>query len=76
MPRSSWARAPKLLGLHSRAQELRLLGPMHLEPVLLSGRGHRGERPARRAGEWPLLATAEGRPARSDGDPTQPKIKI
>ena len=59
--RSGWARAPRLLSLCSGARVPRLLRPACLELVLHSGRGHRDERPARRSGEWPLLAaTREG----------------
>ena len=32
--------------------------PARLEPVLRSGRGRDGERPAHRDGEWPPLAAA------------------
>ena len=46
VPRSSWAREPQIAG------------PARLEPVLCSGRGRDGERPARRGGEWPPLAAA------------------
>ena len=47
MPWSGWAREPQLLGLR-------------LEPVLHSGRGRDGERPAHRDEEWPpLTATGE-----------------
>ena len=61
MPRSSWARAPRPLGLRSRAHEPRLLSlsatttevvaclvvkPACLEPVLSNERGHRNEKPA------------------------------
>ena len=35
MPWSSWAHAPQLLSLHSRAREPRLLKPVHLDPVHL-----------------------------------------
>ena len=51
---SSWARAPQLLSLCSRAREPRLLGPVCLEPVLRSKRGHRNEKPRNK--EWPPLA--------------------
>ena len=44
MPRSGWARGPHLLSLRV------------LEPVLGSGRGRDGERPAHRDGGWPPLA--------------------
>ena len=33
IPWCSYAHAPQLLSLRSRAQELQLLKPMHLEPV-------------------------------------------
>ena len=48
MPRSSWARAPQLLSLRSRAREPQLLRPACLEPVLRNERSHLSEKPAHR----------------------------
>ena len=60
MLRSNWARALRLLSLHSRAHEPQLLSPCatatepaRLEPVLRSGRGHCSEKPVHRGEEWP-----------------------
>ena len=73
MPRSSWACAPQLLSLLSGAREPQLLKPAGLGPVLLNGRGRRGERPAHRnEEEAPLTTTGES--PHSGEDPTQPKI--
>ena len=52
MPRSSWAREPRLLSLR-------------LEPVLRNKRGRDRERPARRDEEWPPLA-ANGESPRAE----------
>ena len=65
MPRSSWARAPQLLNLRSRAREPQLLSPRatttearaHLEPTLRNKRSHHNEKPVHRNEEWPPLAT-------------------
>ena len=46
MPRSNWARVPRLLSLRSRAREPQLLKPVRLEPVLLNKRNHHNEKPA------------------------------
>ena len=45
MQQSSWARAPQLLSLHSRAREQQLLKPACLEPVLCNKRSLRNEKP-------------------------------
>ena len=52
-----------------------LLKPAHLEPMLLSKRSHRNEKPAHCNEEQPLLAATGEKPARSNEDPTQPKKK-
>ena len=62
MPRSNWAREPRLLGLRSGAREPQLLKPARLEPVLCSERGHHSERPAHRDEEWPPLAATRESP--------------
>ena len=60
VPRSSWACAPQLLSLRSRAREPQLLKPVGLEPVLRNKRSHRNEKPADRNKEQPPLdATRE-----------------
>ena len=56
MLQSNWAGAPQLLSLCSGTCEPQLLRPLHLEPVLCNGRGHRNEKPARHNEEWPPLA--------------------
>ena len=43
MPRSGWARAPRLLSLCSRAREPQLLRPARLEPVLCNKREKKKE---------------------------------
>ena len=53
-----------------------VLRPTHLEPMFCSKRSHRSERPAHRCEEWLLLAATREKPAHSNEDPTQPKIKI
>ena len=45
MPVSSWTRVPRLLSLCSRAQELQVLRPACLEPVLRNKRSHCNEEP-------------------------------
>ena len=62
MPRSSWAHAPQLLSLRSRARK-----PQLLKPVLRNGRGHSNERPAHRGEEWPPLTAARGGPCTATG---------
>ena len=70
--RGNWAGTPQLLSLRSRAREPQLLKPVHLEPMLHNGGGHCSERPAHHR---PPLATIRERPAGSNEDPMQPKIK-
>ena len=61
MPRSSWARAPQLLGLRSGAHGPQLMKPACLEPVLRGRRGRGNEKPTHRSEGCPALAaTGEG----------------
>ena len=52
-----------------------LLKPTRLEPVLRNKRSHLNEKPEHRNKEKPPLATTREKPACSNEDPTQPKIK-
>ena len=45
MPVSNWARVPRLLSLCSGAQELQVLRPACLDPVLRNRRSHCNEEP-------------------------------
>ena len=74
MPRSSWARAPHLLSLRSRAREPQLLKAACLEPVLHNKRGRHSERPMRHNREWPPLSATREKPECSNEDSMQPKI--
>ena len=56
--RSNWACAPGLLSTHSRAQELQLLKPTYLEPVVHNKRSHHIEKSEHHNEEYPLFATA------------------
>ena len=82
MPWSSWAREPQLLGLRSRAREPQLLSPRATtaEAHAPGARALQRERPP----QWEACALQWGvaparrnwrGPARSNEDPTQPKIK-
>ena len=62
VPRSSWAHAPQLLSLRSRAREPQLLKPTRLEPVLHNKRGRCSGEPARHNEEWPPLAATRESP--------------
>ena len=62
----------QLLGLCSRAQELQLLKPMRLEPVLHK-RSHSSEKPLHGTERAALLATAGEKPMQPE-DPAQPKV--
>ena len=53
-----------------------LLKPSCLEPVLRNKRSHGNEKPAHRNEEGPPLAETKRKPARSNNDPMQPKLKI
>ena len=63
-----------ILSLGSRPYKPQLLGPVRLEPVLRSRRGHRSERPALQRGVTPARHNWRGS-VRSNKDPMQPKIK-
>ena len=62
MPRGSWACAPQLLRLRSRALEPQLLKPACLEPVLHNKRSHHNEKPMHSNEEWPPHATIRESP--------------
>ena len=66
MPWSNKACALQLLSQGSRAQELQLLKPTHLEPVLRNKRSHCNEKPVHR--NWRELVCG-------NEDPARPNIK-
>ena len=80
MPRSGWARAPRLLSLRARAHEPQLLSPhaTTAEACMPRACAPGQERPpqwearALRRGVAPAHCNWRG-PARSSEDPTQPK---
>ena len=82
MLRSNQAHAPQLLSLCSRACEPQLLSPCAKTTEAHAPRAHalQQEKPLQweaRAPQWRVGPTCrnERKPARSDEDPTQPKIK-
>ena len=83
MPWSNGARAPQLLSLRSGAHEPQLLSlsATTTEARTPRARALQRERPpneksAHCSEGWPLLATTREKPAHSNEDPRQPKIKI
>ena len=62
MPWSKWARAPQLLIRHSGAHVSQLLKPVRLDPVLLSKRSHRNEKPVHHNEEEPPIPRTKESP--------------
>ena len=58
----------------AKAHELKLLKPIHLEPVLCNESSHCNKRPVHRNEELFPLATVTTEPAQSNQAPAQPKI--
>ena len=81
MPRSNQSRAPQLLSLHSRAREPQLLSPRATttEACVPRACAPQQEKPLQWEAHAPQRRVAPARrnqrkPARSNEDPTQPKI--
>ena len=71
-----WACALEPAGHNYWACVPQLLRPVHLQPMLCNGRSHGNEKPMHYNEEWPPLAATKEKPARTNEDPMQPKIKI
>ena len=71
-----WAWALEPTSHNYWAHVTQLLEPACLEPVLHNKRSYHNEKPAHRNEEWPPLTATREKPARSNEDPTQPKINL